>query len=64
MVKKRYPFLISVPHGGTEVPDTVRPLFQLNNDELCYYCDPRTRNIFGFGDRVAAYIDTPLSDGC
>jgi N-formylglutamate deformylase len=61
MLKKRYPFLISVPHGGTEVPDTVRPLFQLNNDELCYYCDPHTRCIFGFGDRVAAYIDTPLS---
>jgi len=25
-VKKRYPFLISVSHGGTEVPDPVRPL--------------------------------------
>ena len=61
MVTKHYPFLISVPHGGTEVPDTVRPLLQLNNDELCYYCDPHTRSIFGFRDSVAAYIDTPLS---
>ena len=61
MVKKRYPFLISVPHGGTEVPDIVRPLLLLDNDELCYYCDPCTRRIFGFEDRVAAYIDTPIS---
>jgi formiminoglutamase len=61
MVKKHYPFLISVPHGGTEVPDTVRPLLLLDNDELCYYCDPCTRRIFGFEDRVAAYIDTPIS---
>ena len=61
MVKKRYPFLISVPHGGTEVPESVRPLLLLDNDELRYYCDPCTRRIFGFEDRVAAYIDTPIS---
>ncbi len=61
MVKKSCPFLISVPHGGTEVPDIVRPLLLLGNDELLYYCDPQTRSLFGFEDRVAAYIDTPIS---
>ena len=61
MVKEQYPFLISVPHGGTEVPESVRPLLLLDNDELRYYCDPCTRRIFGFEDRVAAYIDTPVS---
>ena len=61
MVKKHYPFLISVPHGGTEVPAIIRPLLLLDNDELCYYCDPLTRTIFGFEDRVAAYIDTSIS---
>jgi formiminoglutamase len=61
MVKKHYPFLISVPHGGTEVPETVRPRLLLDNADLYYYCDPRTRRIFGFEDRVAAYIDTPIS---
>ena len=61
MVKKHYPFLISIPHGGTEVPDIVRPLLLLDNDELSYYCDTCTRSIFGFEDRVAAYIDTPIS---
>lgn len=61
MVKKHYPFLISVPHGGTEVPAIIRPLLLLDNDELCYYCDPLTRTLFGFEDRVAAYLDTSIS---
>jgi N-formylglutamate deformylase len=60
-VKKRSPFLISVPHGGTEVPAPVRPLLLLTDEELRYYCDPATRDIFGYRDRVAAYIDTPVS---
>lgn len=60
-MKKTYPFLISVPHGGTEVPDPVRPLLLLNDEDLRYYCDPLTRVVFGCRDRVAAYIDTPVS---
>lgn len=61
MVNKRYPFLISVPHGGTKVPEIIRPLLQLNDGELRYYCDPSTRTVFGFEERVVAYIDTPVS---
>lgn len=61
MVKKIYPFLISVPHGGTEVPERIRPLLQIGDDELRYYCDPCTRIVFGYKGRVAAYIDTPVS---
>jgi N-formylglutamate deformylase len=60
-VKKPYPFLISVPHGGTDVPEPVRPRLLLTDKELRYYCDPATRVIFGYRDRVAAYIDTPVS---
>ena len=60
-VKKRYPFLISVPHGGTDAPEIVRPRLLLNDKELRYYCDPQTRVDFGFRNRVAAYIDTPIS---
>ena len=58
---QRYPFLISVPHGGTEVPGSIRPLLLLSDEDLRFYCDPRTRIIFGYHDRVAAYIDTPVS---
>jgi formiminoglutamase len=39
----------------------VRPLLALNDTELAFHCDPRTREIFGFRDRVAAFIDTPVS---
>jgi len=60
-VKKTYPFLISVPHGGTEVPDHIRPRLLIGDEQLRYYCDPSTRVVFGYKDRVAAYIDTPIS---
>jgi formiminoglutamase len=60
-VKSRSPFLISVPHGGTAVPDHVRPRLLLSDEDLRYYCDPLTRVIFGYQDRAAAYIDTDIS---
>jgi len=61
MVKKRYPFLISVPHGGIEVPESISPHVLLGDYELRYYCDPNTRVVFGYKDRVTAYIDTSIS---
>jgi N-formylglutamate deformylase len=61
MAKKIYPFLISVPHGGTEVPESVRPLLQIGDEDLRYYCDPYTCIVFGYKNRVAAYIDSPVS---
>lgn len=60
-MKRRYPFLISIPHGGTAVPEPVRPRFLLSGRDLRYYCDPMTRVLFGYRDRVAAFIDTPVS---
>ena len=60
-VKHRAPFLISVPHGGTGVPDNVRSRLLLSIEDLRYYGDPRTRVIFGYQDRAAAYIDTTVS---
>jgi formiminoglutamase len=60
-VKQRAPFLISVPHGGTKVPEQVRRRLLLSDEDLRYYCDPKTRVIFGYQDRAAAYIDTPIS---
>lgn len=57
----RYPFLISVPHGGTLVPPEVSGLCALGVREIAYYSDPSTRFLFNFYDRVAAWIDTPIS---
>ncbi len=50
-----------MPHGGTRVPDELRPLLRLDEHELARYCDPATRTIYGFRDRVAAYIDADIS---
>jgi N-formylglutamate deformylase len=58
---KRYPFLVSVPHGGVSVPPEVRGRILLSEKELRYYCDPATREIFNFRRRVAVFIDTPVS---
>ena len=57
----RYPFLVSIPHGGAEVPERVRSRLLLSEEELLFYCDPFTRELFGFEDRVDAFIDTPIS---
>jgi formiminoglutamase len=60
-VKKKYPFLISVPHGGTQVPAVLKGRLALSKKEIHYYCDPATREIFNFRHSVAAYIDTQVS---
>lgn len=57
----RYPFLISIPHGGTEVPAEVAGRLALEGDELVYYSDPVTRILYHFGDSVETTIDTPVS---
>jgi formiminoglutamase len=57
----QYPFLISIPHGGTEVPPPVAGRFALNPRELAYYSDPATRTLYQFGNAVGALIDTPIS---
>jgi formiminoglutamase len=60
-VRQRYPFLISVPHGGVEVPEEVRDRILLTEQDLLYYCDPATRILFNFKERVEAFLDTSLS---
>ncbi len=56
-----YPFIVSVPHGGTTIPDEVIGRIALSNEEVTFYSDPGTREIYNFGSRVAAFIDTPVS---
>ena len=57
----KYPFLISIPHGGVEVPADVADRIALSEQEICWYCDPATRTLFDFGRSVEATIDTPVS---
>jgi len=56
-----YPFLISVPHGGVEVPEEVRDAVFLDQEAISYFSDPGTRKIFDLSDCVCACIDTPIS---
>ena len=56
-----YPFLISVPHGGTVIPEEVSGRIALSQAEVTFYSDPGTREIFDFRSRVAAFMDTPVS---
>ncbi|MDD1654421.1 MAG: N-formylglutamate amidohydrolase [Methanomicrobiales archaeon] len=42
----RIPFLISIPHGGVEVPEEIRGRVALTAEDLLYYSDPCTLEIF------------------
>lgn len=56
-----YPFLISIPHGGLEIPPLIRDRVILDRADLSYYCDPETRFLYGFQPRVKALLDTSIS---
>jgi len=57
----KYPFLISIPHGGNEIPEEVSSRLALLPEEISWYCDPATRKLFDFGQCVESSIDTPIS---
>jgi len=58
---REYPFLISIPHGGIQVPADVSELVCLTQAELVFYSDPATRALYRFHDRVASFLDTDIS---
>ncbi len=58
---KLLPILVSVPHGGTKVPDMLQERINLTPLEILIDSDARTREIFAFKDRVKAYVDTDIS---
>jgi N-formylglutamate deformylase len=60
-LKRQYPFLISIPHGGDLVPPEVQDRVTLSPQDICYNSDPRTREIYHFSDRVAGVVDTPIA---
>ncbi len=57
----RYPFLISIPHGGVSVPSEVRGLVNLSRSEIVFNSDPHTRLLYGFDDAVEALVDFEFS---
>ena len=58
---RRYPFLVSVPHGGTRVPEEVQDSVALTQAKIAYYSDPAIRMLYQFHKQVVSYIDTEVS---
>jgi N-formylglutamate deformylase len=57
----RYPFLLTIPHGGTAVPAEVSGTLALTPGEITYYSDPATSILYHFPDRVASTLETSVS---
>ena len=57
----KYPFLISIPHGGSAIPPLIADRFALDPREVVYYSDPDTRALYHFGSAAMAGIDTTVS---
>ncbi|WP_054848167.1 N-formylglutamate amidohydrolase [Methanoculleus chikugoensis] len=58
----RYPFLVSIPHGGTAIPPELRGLVNLTRKEIVFNSDPpHTRLLYGFDDTVEAVVDFDVS---
>lgn len=58
---QRLPFLISVPHGGIDIPAEVKGRISLDEHGLIYFSDPATSRLFGFGDHVTAFLAATIS---
>lgn len=58
---RRLPLLVSVPHGGTDVPPEARGRVALNPLELQYYSDPGSDLLFGRSKEVSAFVSSPIS---
>ena len=56
-----YPLLISIPHGGDTVPPEVADIVSITERDIFYDGDALTREIYDFGKRVDAVIETPIA---
>ncbi len=56
-----YPLLISIPHGGDTIPPEVADIVNITGRDIFYDGDALTREIYGFGKRVDAVIETPIA---
>jgi formiminoglutamase len=60
-MNNRYPFLISIPHGGVTIPEVLMERSALTSSDILYYSDPDTRSLFDFREWVVAVLDTEIS---
>ncbi|MBP1927462.1 formiminoglutamase [Methanolinea mesophila] len=61
MMNKVYPFLLSVPHGGTAIPPGLGDRILLTGEEIRYYSDPASLELYDFRERVQGYLEASVS---
>lgn len=57
----KLPILLSIPHGGTEIPPELKDRVILSSADLFDDSDAFTREIYDLGDRVSAVISTEIA---
>lgn len=57
----KLPILISIPHGGTIIPEEISDRVCITKKDLFEDGDAFTREIYGIKGYVAAIVDTPIA---
>lgn len=57
----RLPFLVTVPHGGTRIPDFLAQRIVLSSKDLFDDIDPFTREIYDLSDTVSVWKSTEIA---
>ncbi|UCE05879.1 MAG: N-formylglutamate amidohydrolase [bacterium] len=60
-IDQKLPVLISVPHGGDQIPPELDGKVALTQNEIFEDGDALTREIYNFKHEVIAYLDTPIA---
>ncbi|MCP4131341.1 MAG: N-formylglutamate amidohydrolase [bacterium] len=58
---EKLPVLISIPHGGTTIPDEVLDRVVVEYKDMFYNGDTLTRELFNYRDSVEAFVDTEIA---
>jgi len=60
-MQERVPILISIPHGGTCVPEEARGNVCIDSRAFAYYSDPATRRLYDMWDLASASMLSEMS---
>ncbi len=60
-MEEKLPVLISVPHGGKDIPDELTDINNLSPKDIFEDGDACTREIYDFKNEVAAFLDTQIA---
>ena len=58
---ERLPLLVSVPHGGLQVPSFLRSQLAINRNQILVDGDTWSQGIFNYPSEVEAFISAPLA---